>query len=770
MKITIQGQNYTAALDAAHPLTVERKLNEPSVCQLWLSLPAGGTLPIPQRNQSISIAGDDGTLYFTGYLAVTPLPEYAGMALEGPRYRIALQAISDELLLDQSGVAPTHGPVSGPVNAMVTAMVTLTGLTSLSTMGVTLGRPVTNFSSEAGAPWSKSAGQVASQARAAYRALNGTLSLNSVPGTVHTLNEIDGSLDLTNLSFTSGLKRTLANDIIVCGEHEPAAYITEHFVGDGVTTEYQLGADLHAPPPSRSAIIHELFNENQIDRRLWCLPGGYISLGSGGLVIQGGNGIDGEALLAWVEEVEMGGTLLLEATGVTLATGSSGILPGFFVGGAEVLTACTAGFHVTAQPGSGTVSLQPIVQGTPTGASFAVNPVNQYALRIRVHCCESERDLSLYRSSGDNGPIAYGGQTTSLPALLQFDVQEFINGVASMPVTLFDGAIANLPDTCSVAAVSSINLFGTIRAINLTNLGSGWVTSTPQGGGPFTRRVGTTAEAAECHVDRAGRLVFYTGFAPPVGEQITVRYRGVSRAVGRAVNIASQQSLIQAGLPPVCSWIGSVISPEARSSQDCRNAAQTLAQTAASVNALWSGTYQSTNMSLATDVWPGDALELNAPSTNLDAQVIVRAVKLSYHASYPDRVDYSIAFANDWANDLAIQSSASVPADADLSVPVNPAFTLNLSNLAVTRINGSSVTIDAGATAPTGGGFEIRRRDRTFMPGQDSDLVMRSSIPSMTFTRVSASDRFYIRMFDGASPPNYSEFSAALFFNLPLGS
>ena len=40
MKITIQGQDYTAALDAARPLTIERKLNEPSVCQLWLSLPA----------------------------------------------------------------------------------------------------------------------------------------------------------------------------------------------------------------------------------------------------------------------------------------------------------------------------------------------------------------------------------------------------------------------------------------------------------------------------------------------------------------------------------------------------------------------------------------------------------------------------------------------------------------------------------------------------------------------------------------------------------
>jgi hypothetical protein len=39
---------------------------------------------------------------FTGYIAVSPLPEYAGLAMEGPRYRIAIQALSDELLLDQT--------------------------------------------------------------------------------------------------------------------------------------------------------------------------------------------------------------------------------------------------------------------------------------------------------------------------------------------------------------------------------------------------------------------------------------------------------------------------------------------------------------------------------------------------------------------------------------------------------------------------------------------------------------------------------------------
>ena len=282
--------------------------------------------------------------------------------------------------------------------------------------------------------------------------------------------------------------------------------------------------------------------------------------------------------------------------------------------------------------------------------------------------------------------------------------------------------------------------------------------------------MGTTAEAAECHLERGGTLVFYTGFAPPAGEQIAVSYRTVGRAVGRAVNAASQQALAQACLPAVATWIGSVTSPAARSSQDCRNAALAMEQAAASVSALWSGSYLGTRASFASDVWPGDALQLIAPSTNLNAQVVVRSVKVSYRASYPDLVEYGITFANDWADDLAIKTSVTVPADTWLPAPVAPTVLANLNGLSVTALSGSTITINAGATPPTGGGFEIRRRDFAFMAGADPDLVMRGSQPNMTFPRVTASDRFYIRMFDGATPPNYSEFSAALFINLPLGS
>jgi hypothetical protein len=238
--------------------------------------------------------------------------------------------------------------------------------------------------------------------------------------------------------------------------------------------------------------------------------------------------------------------------------------------------------------------------------------------------------------------------------------------------------------------------------------------------------------------------------------------------VGRAVNTASQQALTQAGTPAVAAWIGSVTSPLSRSSADCLNAALAIEQAAAGVSALWSGTYSGNRTSFATDVWPGDALLLNAPSTNLNAEVVVRTVKVSYRASYPDLVEYAIAFANDWANDLAIETSATVPADAWLPAAIAPAYPGNLIGLTVTALNGSTVTIGACVTPPTGGGFEIRRRDFAFMPGEDPGLVVRATLPNMTFSRETANDRFYIRMYDGATPPNYSEFSTALFINLPL--
>ena len=771
MKITIQGLDYTSALDAAHTLAIDRKLNTPSICELWLSLPSNGSLAAPLRYQYLAVLGDDGTVYFTGYIAVSPLPEYAGLALEGPRYRIAIQAVSDELLLDLLLMPPSAGLAGQTAGALIESLVVHSGSSAISTQGVALNAPIGSFVPEPGASWSKSAGQVATQARAAYRVINSALSVASVQSVIHPLNETDGSLNLANLPLTASVQRALANDVTVCGENEPVAYVTEYFLGDGVTTQFYLAADPFFLPSAKTTLIHELFNEALINDSLWSnlSSSGTITLNAAGLSIEGGNGIDGETVLSWIDPIEMGGTLLLEAVGVNLSLGSKGVLAGFFTG-TNIQLDCTAGFQVSAAQGTGAVSVQPLIQGFPAGSSYPLNPADQYTLRLRVHCPEIERELQVYRSFGDNGAITIGGQSNQAPAMIQMEIQPFVDGVGGMPVTLYDGALASLPFTCTLVAASSINLIGSMRALNLTSLGSAWVVSTPASGGPYTRRIGTTAEAAECHVERTGKLVFYAGFQPALGEQVAVSYRTIGRSVGRAVNAASQQALTLAGEPAVAAWIGTVTQPAPRSSADCRNAATAIEQAAAGVSALWSGRYIGIRNSFAIDVWPGDALQLNAPSTNLDAQVVVRSVRVNYRASLPDLVEYAIEFANDWASDLAIKTSATVPADAWLPALVAPTLLANLSGLTVTALNGSSVTINTGVTPPAGGGFEIRLRDFAFMPGQDPDLVARAPVPNITFLRENANDRFYIRMYDGSTPPNYSEFSTALFINLPVSS
>lgn len=770
MKVTIHGQDYTTALDAARPLSIRRKLNLPTLCQLWLSLPGDGTLPAPTRNQFISISGDDRTVYFTGYLAATPVLEFAGSGIGGPVYRTAIQAISDEILLDQEIMSSSKGISGETAGALLSRMVTRTGSSALSTQGVTLNAAISHFVPRPGASWSKNAGQVAGMARAAYRALNGTLTLDAVQTDVHSLDETGGTINLDGLTMTAAARRGLANDVTVCGEIEPVAYATEYFQGDGVTTQFYLTSEPYFPPASRMALIREQFNEGQIDLRLWGVGGStnYFSLGASGLAMNGGNGIDGQTQLSWLDSIEMGGTLLLEAVGVRLAPGSTGILAAFY-SGMPTASGCAAGFQATAQQGMGEVSLQPIVMGSPAGTAMSLNPASQYTLRVRIGCPEQERELAIYRSFGDDGQILAGGDLILSPGKVQMEIQEYVNGVGATPVTLYDGSVTNLPDTCTVIPASSINLIGTLRALNLTNLGSGWVVSAPSNGQSYTRRLGLVTEAGECYLERTGRLVFYNGFVPAVGERIAVSYRTTGRAVGRAVNNASQQALEQAGSPALAAWIGTVTSPAARSSADCRNAAAVIEQAAAGLTALWSGTYKGTSASFASDVWPGDALALKVPSLKLDAQVVVRAVEISYTASYPDLMEYSIDFANDWADDLAIRTSETVPEDTWLPAPITPTVLANLNNLTVTAITGSTVSINTGFTPPAGGGFEVRRWDFAFMPGEDPGLVARSTLPNITFSRETASDRFYIRAYDGSTPPNYSEFSTALFINLPLG-
>jgi len=776
MKISIDSTDYTSALDGVRPLAIERKLNEPSTCRLWLSLPSSGVLAAPMRNQPLAVTGDNGTVYFTGYLAVSPLAEYAGLGMAGPVYRWALEALSDEVLLDTQLMPPSAGTTGESAGTILRGLVTRSGSTALRTTGLALTTSVSQFMQEPGANWSRLAGMAAIQGRAAYRAVSGALTMAQVGTTVHVLSEAAGTLELGNLALTAALDRALANDVTVCGADEPVAYVTEYFQGDGVTLAFPLSEDPYLGPASSEKIIWELFQEAEIDLRYWSYsasPGYFYSITSAGLTIDGGTGVDGAAALVWNDAVEAGGTLLLEAVGVVLSPGSTGIVAGVFAG-AVLSSDCVAGFQVTSAVGTGAVSVSPLVQGVVAGPAYPLVPGYQYTLRVRLHCPEVERLTQAYRVVGDAGLVEYGGGGLDAKGSVLLEVEQFIDGVGGTPQPVYDGALEYLPASYLVAAASSVNLIGTIRSFFLKGLGSGWVTSSAPGGATRTRRLGTLADGSECHLLRTGSLSFYNGNQPVLGETVAVNYRTIGRAVGRAVNPASQAALAAAGAPATAVWTGTVTNPAGRSSLDCRNAASALVTAASSVSAAWSGSYKTTNIALNGDVWPGDALQLAAPSlpvsggVGLDAQVVVRAVNLQYLASDPDLVVYAIEFSNDWANDLSVKTSRKVPADAWLPAVVSPTYLGNLNQLAVTGISATAVSVTANATPPTGGGFEVRRRDFSFQAGEDVDLVLRSAVENFDIPRATEADRFYVRMYDGSTPPNYSEFSVGFFVNLPL--
>ncbi len=93
----------------------------------------------------------------------------------------------------------------------------------------------------------------------------------------------------------------------------------------------------------------------------------------------------------------------------------------------------------------------------------------------------------------------------------------------------------------------------------------------------------------------------------------------------------------------------------------------------------------------------------------------------------------------------------------------------NLQQLAVTSLTETALQVDAGTAPPAGGGFEVRRRDWEFGPAVDTvDLVLRSPVRSFTIPRAAQVERFYVRMYDGSTPPIYSRFSSAVFVNAPF--
>jgi hypothetical protein len=467
-----------------------------------------------------------------------------------------------------------------------------------------------------------------------------------------------------------------------------------------------------------------------------------------------------------ISSVELGGSLVIEASGTLINAGSTGVISGLYSGDINISN-CIAGFQATQVNGS--TVLAPLVTGVASGSTFSPVAGHVYTLRTRIYAKEMQRVFQSYYSVDDSGPKLWGGTGIPCDVNCVLEVQDTTNGVSQTPVVLYDGTIPSAPAVCTYGLINSASLNCSIRSVNVTQEGPEWVTSIPPGGNMMTRRIGTTAQGADCKIERTGKLRFYATSVPQSGELIFISYRTERRAVARRANSVSTSTQGSVQIPSTARWLGTVTNPKGMSSVDCENAANAILDLASSRAAAWKGTYTGWNFETQGDIWPGDLLAVTSASAGMIANLVVRSVQIDMACASPQLNKYTIHFANDWADALAIKTSSTVPADTWLPQQPQAVEPLqNLLNLSASSITTSAIQINAGITPPSGGGFEVRRRDWSFGPGTDSDLVLRSPVSNFTIPREAAMEQYYMRLYDASTPPNYSRFSSAIFVNLPL--
>ncbi len=773
MQIAIDNLNgsgpidYTGCIESSRPVLITRKLNAPSECVIAI-LPESSSRPIPARYSRVSIADDAGTLLFTGYVALSPELIVVGAGTAGLSYAALITAISDEVLMDSLLSVKPGTALNQPLRQTLQTLATTVGSTEL-TFGEGVSTAIVGrYDLVAGSSWSTAAGTISSSTRGAYRIVGGVTSVAPIGSVVHQLNEEDGSLQLSALRASS--VKLLANDVTVCGKVEPAAFVTEILIADGVTKEFTLSAPPFEPIASEKLVFNDLFQGAILNGQMWQSldSESRISITGGGVSCSGGTGRDGETVISAVHQVELGGSIVLEAGGVQLS--GTGLVLGLYEGSVS-LQNCFASFQLSGVSGATQVSA--LVNGVQAGGTMQAASAHTYTLRLRLYCPEMERIHQSYYYLDAEGVNSYGGDIVSAPSRIVMEIQDVTSGAPGLPTVLYEGMMTTTPPACTIGLLNSGALTCSIRSFACTQSGPNWVTLAPAGGTATSQYLGATAQGGSCKLVSGGKLSFYTGTVPPASAVITVSYRTRHRAVARRSIPQQNTSSGATTLAPATQmWMGTVTAPTAWSSTDCDNAAAALLKSSSAASAAWAGSYTGWNVETHGDVWPGDVLAITSTSASLDVPVVVREVEIRLGTDAPQMVKYSIRFANDWAEELALRLSNAVPQDAWLPTVPNAggAPLPNLLSLQVTQVTSSQIYVNAGAVAPAGGGFEVKRKDWTFGPGVDSDLVLRTPTSNFTIPRVAAVEQYYIRMYDGATPPNYSLSSSAIFLDVALGT
>lgn len=782
MKLTIDNldgsgaRDYTACLAPDPAAMVTRKLNAPAEMKCGLVPGGGAGLAAPVAGARVVLQRDDGSDVFTGYLTAAPSCAFAGEGERGQQYQYELAALSDAMLLDQKAT-PAHPPfvarAAGDALRQLTED-TLPGWFDYT--GVEAGDTIPYFSVDPGKTWAASARDIALLGRCAFRDGNGKLFFAPLGQNTYALAESNAAFSPADLKLET--VNRLANDLTVLGPLEPGAHVKDYFVGDGKTTTFYLS---QIPFTRRSEI--PLYNRTILDEEYpsldatrWTVedPGHAISVSGGQLQVAGGTGTDGQTYVSFIEKVELGGATVLEHGDVAFSAASNGVIGGLYAG-AIAIGNCVAGFRVT--PAGANSSIQALVNGALAGSPLATQAGHHYVFTTQLYPAEIYRMQQVYHSAEHGSGSARGGAAVACDVRVVLEVHDIdpANPATQVaPATvLYDGVIANAPGFCAYALINAASMQCSVAFTFLYLAIDALVRNTPPGESPQTQRTGSMLDGAQCKVTNTPALQFYATYIPAANEEIEVTYRGRGHAMARVMNSASILAHQNGGDDGVRGAVRQVTAPEPRTSADCEIAALALLDDA---GAGWSGEYKAWSRMLpggAEDIFPGDGLAVNLPSQATEFLGIVREVDVEVADAAGENLLYTLRFvdAGDPALDFTFGTAAVKQAKTLAAIDasqVGNVYLADLTGAEVTNVTSTTVTVDAGMTPAAGGGIEVRYSDAGWGATNSRNLVGRFTTSSFTLSRYARGQTYFLRSYDGSTPPKYSRYSTALHVDYPL--
>jgi hypothetical protein len=781
MKLTIDNfdglglLDYTTFLDVSKSPSLVRKLNSPAQFNFGL-VGAAISFTVPVIGGRVILTLSNGNHLFTGYIAETPTYQYLGWADRALSYLYQVEALSDVMLMDQKA-PPAHPPFvdrnAGNAFEQLTAEA-LPGWFDVG--GVIASDPIPYYSVDPAKKWTASAAQIAASGRCAYRDDNGDLLFAPLATNIYELAENAPTFSPSDLKLQS--VNRLLNDLTILGPLEPGAHVKDYFCGDGFTTYFYMSQK----PFTRSGavalynrvILNETYTE--LDPTHWTVtdPLGIITVSNGQLQVAGGTGTDGQTLLNFIEQVELGGTTTLEHGDVVFNGASDGVVGGLYAGAVSIAN-CLAGFRIT--PSGGYCSIQALVEGTVTGTPLTTQAGHHYVFTTTLYPTEAYRmqqvfHSSLYPSGSPRGGVAVACDVRIVMEIQDIDPTNPATQIASATV-LFDDIIPSAPGFCTYALINAGNIQCSLAFTYIWLPVDALVRGTLPGEAPVTILTGSLLDGAQCQVTTAPALEFYPEYIPAANELLEVSYRGQGHAIARVIHSASIQAHQRGGDDGVRGGVREVGLPLPRTSADCEIAALALLDDAGQG---WSGEYQMWSQFLpgaATDIFPGDGLAVNVPSRLATFTAIVREVEIQIMDIAAENSRYTLKFVDAGDPSLDFTFVAALMKQTQVLTPIDVTevgsyYLADLTDAQVTVVTSTTVTIDVGFTPVAGGGIEVRYSDEGWGIGYNGNLVGRYTSESFELTRYARAQTYFLKSYDASSPPKYSRYSTALHVDYPL--